>query len=107
MLAHTIFALIQDKEVKNTIICEHYHIADGLAKSTLRHDAFAVEITQIPTAIGHTYENGVFKDTEGNIIEPLPTTQQEVQMLRNENEALQDLQLSQDELVMSLILGDE
>lgn len=89
MLAHTIFALIEDNKVQNTIICDYYHTADALAKNILGPEAFAVEITQIPTAIGHSYENGIFKDLDGNIVTPLPTSEQEVENLKVENNTLQ------------------
>lgn len=87
-VAHKIWALIHEDEVKNTIICDNYQTADGLAKNIINHSAFAIEITQIPTSIGHSYVDGVFKDLKGNIVDPLPTTEQEVVTLRTENETL-------------------
>lgn len=88
MLAHKIFALVDNSKIINTIICDHYHVADGLAKNVIGINAFAVEVTQIPVAIGHTYINGVFKDLEDNIIVALPTTEDEVIILKSQNKEL-------------------
>lgn len=87
-IAQKVFAFINENEVKNTIVCDNYPLADMLAKTALGNDAFAVEITQIPTSIGHKYEDGFFKDLNGNVIDPLPTAEQEVVTLRTENETL-------------------
>lgn len=105
MVAHKIFALISEQEVKNTIICDQYHVADGLAKNIYNNEAFAVEITQIPTAIGHSYIDGLFRDLDGNVVNPLPTAEQKILSLKAENEALKASQLEQDTLIMELILG--
>lgn len=88
MLAHKIFALISEQEVKNTIICDQYHVADGLAKNIYNNEAFAVEITQIPTAIGHSYIDGLFRDLDGNVVVALPTTEDEVIILKSQNNEL-------------------
>lgn len=87
-IAQRVWAFINENEVKNIIVCDTYPVADNMAKISLGDDAFAVEITQIPTSIGHKYENGIFKDLEGNTITHLPTTEQEVVTLRTENETL-------------------
>lgn len=87
-IAQRVWAFIAENEVKNTIVCDTYPMADMLAKTALGGEAFAVEITQIPTGIGHSYVDGVFKDLNGNVITPLPTTEQEVVTLRTENETL-------------------
>lgn len=86
--AQRVWAFISDNEVKNVVVCDTYPMADSLAKNIYGVDSFAVEITLIPTGIGHKYENGMFKDSEGNVIESLPTTEQEVMTLRAENETL-------------------
>jgi hypothetical protein len=89
MIAQRIWALIAENKVQNMIVCETYPAADMLAKSTLGTDAFAVEITQIPTGIGDSHENGVFKDKQGNVINSLPTAEQEVVMLKAKNTTLE------------------
>lgn len=88
-IAQRVWAFVHQNEVKNTIVCDTYPVADMLAKTALGNEAFAIEITQIPTSIGHQYENGVFKDLNGNTINPLPTAEQEVVSLRAENKLLQ------------------
>lgn len=87
-IAQRVWAFILDNEVKNVVVSETYQTADSLAKNIYGIDSFAVEITYIPTSIGHKYENGIFKDLGGNVIEPLPTTEQEVVTLKTENETL-------------------
>lgn len=108
MIAQRIWAFIKDNEVKNTIICENYPLADQLAKNTLGADAFAVEITQIPAGIGDSYVNGVFKDDEGEEIEPLPTQEEEVTALRSDNMKFktqnESLEQSIAELTMALTM---
>lgn len=89
MIAQRVWALISENTVQNTIVCETYPAADELAKLTLGTDAFAVEITQIPTGMGDSHENGVFKDKQGNVINPLPTSEQEVVALKAKNTALE------------------
>lgn len=84
MIAQRIWALVSENKVQNTIVCETYPAADMLAKSTLGKDAFAIEITQIPTGIGDSYVDGVFKDKQGNVINSLPTAEIEVALLKSE-----------------------
>lgn len=104
-IAQRVWAFVHQNEVKNTIVCDTYPMADMLAKTALGNEAFAVEITQIPTGIGHKYENGVFKDLNGNVIDPLPTAEQEVVTLKAENEAFKQSQSEQDTVIMQLMLG--
>lgn len=105
MTAHKIFALIFENIVKNTIICENYHIADSLAKTIIDADAFAVDITMIPVSIGDSHVDNVFKDSNGMVINALPTSLERINEIHSENEALKASQESQDELIMSLMLG--
>lgn len=90
MIAQRIWALVSENKVQNTIVCETYPAADMLAKSTLGADAFTIEITQIPTGIGDSYVDGVFKDKQGNVINPLPTAETEVAALKAENATLRN-----------------
>lgn len=89
MIAQRIWALIAESIVQNTIVCETYPAADELAKLTLGTNAFAVEITQIPTGIGDSHENGIFKDKQGNVINLLPTAEEEVVVIKAKNTALE------------------
>lgn len=104
-IAQRVWAFISGNEVKNTIVCDTYPMADMLAKTALGNESFAVEITQIPTGIGHSYIDGIFKDLDGNVIDPLPTAEQEVVALRAENESLKKAQSEQDAIIMELMLG--
>lgn len=106
MIAQRIWALISENTVQNTIVCETYPAADELAKLTLGTDAFAVEITQIPTGIGDNYKGGIFWDKRGNVINPLPTAEQEVLELKAKNAALKtDLSDAVMELSMLIAMG--
>lgn len=108
MIAQRIWALISENTVQNTIVCETYPAADELAKLTLGTDAFAVEITQIPTGIGDGYENGIFKDKQGNVINPLPTAEQEVTVLKAELATAKEINdtLIMDNLAMQSQIDD-
>ena len=64
MIAQRIWAFIKDNKVVNIIVCDNYALADSLAKSSLGVESFAVEITQIPTSVGDSYIDGVFKNKE-------------------------------------------
>lgn len=99
-IAQRVWAFIYENEVKNTIICDTYPMANMLAKNTISNDAFAVEITHIPTSVGHKYEDGNFKDLNGNVIAPLPNTEQEVNILKSQNN-----ELNQALTELSMLLG--
>lgn len=104
-IAQKVFAFINENEVKNTIVCDNYPLADMLSKVAFGDGAFAIEITQIPTTIGHSYVNGVFKDLNENIIEPLPTAEQEVATLKAENENLKNQLATTQEAMDAIIMG--
>ncbi|MGX9134053.1 hypothetical protein ACWV26_06685 [Rummeliibacillus sp. JY-2-4R] len=104
-IAQRVWALISDNTVQNIIVSDTYPMADMLAKNTLGEEAFAVEITQIPTGIGHTYDNGVFIDKLGNVIDPLPTSEEEVITLKAENEDLKTQLATTQEAIDALIMG--
>ena len=104
-IAQRTFAFIDNAIVKNIIVCDNYQTADSLAKNVIGLKAFAVEVTQIQTTIGDGYFDGFFRNSDGEIIHSLPTAEQEVVALKTENEALKASQASQDELIMSLMLG--
>lgn len=104
-IAQRTWAFILNEEVRNIIVCDNYPLADSLAKNILGNDSFAVEVTQIQTGIGHSYINGVFKDLNGNVIDPLPTTEQEVTVLKAENEDLKLQLATTQEAIDTLIMG--
>lgn len=90
MPVHNIFALVYAGEVKNTVVGSYYD-CDKTAKQIYGTEAFAVDITNIPAAVGDRYEDGVFKrlvDGEWIVIEPVPTEAQAIATLQAENAAL-------------------
>lgn len=104
-IAQRVWAFVHENTVKNVIVCDTYQVADSLAKNTVDNTAFAVEITQIPVGIGHSYVDGVFKDLSGSVIDPLPTAEQEVVILKAENEDLKSQLATTQEAIDTLIMG--
>ena len=89
MIAQRIWSFIKNNKVMNIIVCDNYALADSLAKSSLGEEAFAVEITQVPTSIGDSYANGIFTNKDGVEISPLPTAEEEVATLKSEKNILE------------------
>ncbi len=96
MVAHLVFALINEGVVKNTVVGEYYD-CDQAAKATYGNSAFAVEITQIPTQIGDTYDGSFHRvvDGETNEIRPVPTESAQIATL---TESLNNIELALVEL---------
>jgi len=93
MLVHQIFARIFEGEIKNIVIGENYPMEDHLTKMIYGDDAFAVDITQYPVGIGYKYHDGFFWKIEENtseevMVDPYPTQEQEIELLKAENEEL-------------------
>lgn len=91
MIYHQIFAEIQNEEVKNIIVCKDYMVANQLAQKTYGKDAIAVDCTFYDCAIGDTYKNNTFYDSDGNErkywgneIENINTLQQENEQLKKQ-----------------------
>lgn len=74
MVAHMIFALINEGEVKNVVVGEYYDCNEA-AKATYGSNAFAIEVTQIPTQIGDTYDGSFHRMVDGEMVDirPVPT----------------------------------
>lgn len=60
MVAQQVFAIISDKTVKNTIVCNDYQTANYLAKGGYGNEAFAVDCLQYPCQIDDKYIDGIF-----------------------------------------------
>lgn len=93
MVCWTVYAIIQNSEVQNVIVGEYYD-CNQIAINNYGKDAFAVEVTQIPTQIGDKYENGEFSrynpDSKSyELITRIPTNDEEIAKLKTENEELQ------------------
>ena len=93
MTAHMVFAIIYLGEVKNTIVGDYYN-CNEIAKAEYGDNAFAVEITQIPAAIGDKYINGTFQrlneSGQYTAIDPVPTEAQQIETLTQENASLRE-----------------
>ena len=88
MTVHTIFALIDDGEVKNIVVGEYYD-CDQVAKATYGDSAFAIDITQYPVQIGDTYENGNFYRIVNGMkkkVEYIPTDSEKIDSIIISNE---------------------
>lgn len=92
MVSHEVYALISEGEVKNVIVGDFYN-CNEIARMNYGDDAFAVEVTHIPTEIGNKYINSQFLREENGemvVIEPTPTEEQAIQMLTAENVELRE-----------------
>lgn len=101
-----------DYEIMNIIVCDNYEVASQIAKATLGEDAIAIDTTLYPVAIGDTYHDDNFYDSEGNIIPRNPTEAEEIATLKStiarQNATISELQTTmanQDELLADILLN--
>ena len=103
MIVHRLFAEISDDIVQNIIVCEDYELANQLSRATYGPAAIAVECTQYPINIGSIWKDNKFfrKNEDGTLVEAryVATAEEEVQILRGENEELT--------LALASIIGGE
>ena len=92
MVAHMVFALIDEGIVKNTVVGEYYD-CDQVAKATYGEKAFAVEITYIPAQIGDTYDGTFHREVDGEVtdIKPVPTEAAQIATL---TESLNNIEIA-------------
>ncbi len=83
MWCNQIFSLIVDKTVKNIIVADNYEVANQLAKLNFGVDAYAVDTTQYPLAIGYGHIEGFFYDEDNNIVLPNPTERETITLLQD------------------------
>lgn len=93
MIVHEVFAVISEEEVKNVMVCDNYSMANYLARATYGNDAIAVDCLQYPCGIGDIYRNNTFyhvnsETGEETPIQYVPTQEQQVSVLKAENEEL-------------------
>ena len=92
MIVHQVFAQISEGTVQNIMVCADYELANYLTRCTYGDEAFAVDCLQYACAIGDGYRDGRFwhRDEDGAETEVpyIPTTEEEVSYLKNENEQL-------------------
>lgn len=88
MIAHEVFAMIYDKTIQNVVV-GHYEETNRVARCVYGDDAFAVDCTQYPCEIGGKYIDGIFYKSDGvTPVEYIPTQEQQVEQLRQENAEL-------------------
>ncbi|WP_320915673.1 hypothetical protein [Enterocloster bolteae] len=89
MTAHEVYAHIHDGVVQNVVVAYSYEDANRVARAVYGNDAIAVDCLQYPCEIGDKYIDGVFYKADGiTPIEYIPTQEQQVEQLRQENEEL-------------------
>ena len=97
MVAHEVYALIEGRDVMNTVVGDYYNCNEA-ARAEYGASAFAIEITQYPVQPGDHYLNGRFwreVDGEEIDIEPVPTEAEEITRLTL---AMNDVELALVEL---------
>ena len=111
MIVHEVFAHIVDGEVKNILVCDNYPTADYIAKCIYDKEAYAVDCLQYRCAIGDKYHDSAFWRVDAETGEETqipyePTQEQEVVVLKQENE---ELKTGNDELMLAMaeLIGGE
>lgn len=90
MIVHQIYAMIYEEEVKNVFVCDNYEMANYLARATYGDEAYSVDCLQYPCVVGDKYINNTFYKVDGiTPVEYIPTQEQQVQKLGEENTDLQ------------------
>ncbi len=108
MICHTVFALIANDEVKHVIVGEFYD-CNEIARLQYGQNAFAVEVTQIPTQAGDLFENGIFYrmvDGVKQIINPIPTAEQQCADLEEKVSELNELLTISQLALVDMMKGD-
>nr|DAY49575.1 MAG TPA: hypothetical protein [Caudoviricetes sp.] len=89
MVAHEVFAMIYDETIQNVCVAFNYEDANRVARAVYGNDAIAVECLQYPCEIGDKYIDGMFYKADGvTPIEYIPTQEQQVKQLQQENAEL-------------------
>ena len=89
MTAHEIYAYIYDGIVQNVVVAYSYEDANRVARAVYGDDAIAVDCLQYPCEIGDKYIDGMFYKADGvTPIEYIPTQEQQVKQLQQENAEL-------------------
>lgn len=109
MWCNQIFSFISPNEagikvVQNIAVCDNYETANQLARAIYGDEAVAVDTTQIPVAIGDTYDNENFY-RDGTVISPNPTEEQEIAALKAENAELLESTIDNDYRLSMMELG--
>ena len=77
MVVHQIFAIINETDIKNIMVCDNYELANQLARMTYGNEAFAEDCTQYPVSIGDKFIDRVFYFKDGVTMVPRMNTAEE------------------------------
>lgn len=88
--------------VANTFVCDNYNTANTLVKSTYGEEAFAVDTTRYPVAVGNEYRHGFFYDENGAMIFPNPTEDEKISALEVENAKLKEAIAELEECIIEI-----
>ena len=92
MLAQRVFALINNEQIENLIVCDTYPVAADLAEASLGKGAVAVDVSNFPVRIGDRYIEGLFYEKNSNeLINPLPTEKEEIELIKGDSIAKEEL----------------
>lgn len=99
MLVHQNFAFISEGIVQCITVCDSYTEGNRLAKAIYGSDAVAVDCTQWGCMVGDLYRDNVFYRVVGDEEQPVqnfPTEEQEIKILKVENEELLEAAVESD-----------
>lgn len=109
MIIYQNYALINKDEVVNIMVVENYTEANRLATALYGSDGIAVDVTQYHVKAGDKYREGMFysvgEDGSETLVNPIPTVDQEVQLLREENDMLLENTVEMDCRLCTFELG--
>lgn len=88
MTAHKTYAFISDGIVQNVCRADNYEDANRVARCVYGDDAIAIDVTLCPCEEGDTYADKTIYGPDGTARPWLPTQEQEIELLKGENEAL-------------------
>lgn len=91
MIVHQTFAIIINEEIENIMVCDNYTLANDIVKMTNK-TAVAVDVSRYPVRIGDKYIKGLFYEKNSNeLINPLPTEKEEIELIKGDSVAKEEL----------------
>lgn len=100
MFHHQVYAQISNSKVMNICVCSNYEMANLVTRKTYGNDAIAVDCTYWACCIGDIYEDGVFKDPDGNKREYKGSEAENIAVLQrqvsDDNDTILDLMYEND-----------
>lgn len=93
MIVHQVYAMIdEDSIVQNIMVCDNYEDANRITRAVYGERALAVDCLQYPCRVGDIFRNNYFwniqDDGTEKRVEYVPTQEQQVQQLQQENNEL-------------------